>query len=107
LARAVPIGLAVVVIAALAALLVPVFKPLFAGIGIPLGAIAGILGYVWKKTDTIDKQFDRWVTEPSYQTDLGLLHLVDHDLDRALHLLVADRPIAVFIDDLDRCDPQT
>jgi KAP family P-loop domain len=56
---------------------------------------------------TLDRPFEKYISEPSYQSEFGLLHLVDHDLDRALRLLVADRPIAVFIDDLDRCDPHT
>jgi hypothetical protein len=57
---------------------------------------------------TLDRPFEKYVTEPNYDSQLGLLHLVDHDLDRALRLLVGNSGrIAVFIDDLDRCDPQT
>jgi hypothetical protein len=72
------------------------------------GALAAALHF-WSVIEkrTLDRPFEKYVTEPSYQTELGLLHLVDHDLDRALRLLVGSRPVAVFIDDLDRCDPQT
>lgn len=70
-----------------------------------LGTLAGML---WTAAvSPVSRRFEQYVTEPDYQSNLGLLHLVDHDLDKALSLLVGRRPIAVFIDDLDRCDPQT
>ncbi|MEM1451920.1 MAG: P-loop NTPase fold protein [Planctomycetota bacterium] len=55
----------------------------------------------------LDEAFAKYVREPNYDDRLGLLHLVDHDIDRMLGILTAHRPIAVFIDDLDRCDPDT
>lgn len=89
-------------------MLVAIGAAVMEALAISIGATALVLTGVWKiLTRTIDRPFERYVTEPNYQTDLGLLHLIDHDLDRALRLLVADQPIAVFIDDLDRCDPQT
>lgn len=73
------------------------------------GAAIHALTYANKilKEHTLDRNFEKYVTEPNYAGELGLLHLVDHDLDLALRLLVGKRKIAVFIDDLDRCDPAT
>jgi hypothetical protein len=106
LMRAVPIGvLAVAVVAVvLARSTVPGLSAL---VSLVSGAASTALAYAWKKVRTIDRQFDKYVIEPNYLSELGLLHLVDHDLERALHLLAGDEAIAVFIDDLDRCDPQT
>lgn len=58
------------------------------------------------KSWSLETQFEKYVSEPDYRSHLGMLHWVDHDLDRALDLLCGDYPVAVFIDDLDRCDPK-
>ena len=50
-------------------------------------------------------KFEAYVSEPNYNDKLGFLHLVDHDIDKALDLLVGKEKIVVFIDDLDRCSP--
>jgi hypothetical protein len=94
--------------AALAFIFVPNLSDLtrVLGSGGSVFAAALTLWRIFEKR-TVDRPFEKYVSEPAYQTELGLLHLVDHDLDRALRLLVRDRPVAVFIDDLDRCDPQT
>lgn len=100
LTRAVPLGLLWIGAAALALMAWPLIAI--------LGGIAGVVaGIVWLQQRVIDAPFEKYITEPGYEAQLGMLHLVDHDLDRALRLLVGIRPIAVFIDDLDRCDPQT
>jgi hypothetical protein len=104
LTRFIPAGV-VLLAGALALLARDLFVGLAAWAG--LGAAAfGVFRY-FQTQKSIGRPFEQYVTEPNYQTELGLLHLLDHDLDRALWLLVGNRPIAVFIDDLDRCDPQT
>ncbi len=56
----------------------------------------------------LDDKLSKYIREPDYDKELGLLHLVDHDLDRALELLLGqDGRLVVFIDDLDRCTPET
>jgi hypothetical protein len=104
LTRFIPAGV-VLLAGALAMLARELFVGLAAWAG--LGAAAfGVFRYL-QTQKSIGRPFEQYVTEPNYRTELGLLHLLDHDLDRALWLLVGNKPIAVFIDDLDRCDPQT
>lgn len=77
-----------------------------------LAPLAGIVGRLWNlgrqvQDSSLGTDLEKYVTQPDYGSRLGFLHLVDHDIDKALQLLVGDNPIAVFIDDLDRCDPDT
>jgi hypothetical protein len=104
LRRAVPCGLAFFAIMALLLTGDLGERILQALTGLGLGTLAGA---IWARSNAIDTKMREYVTEPDYHTQLGLLHLVDHDLDLALSLLVGSKPIAVFIDDLDRCEPQT
>ena len=56
----------------------------------------------------LDGKLAKYINEPNYEGDLGLLHLVEHDLDRALELLLGkDGRLVVFVDDLDRCTTDT
>lgn len=75
-----------------------------------VGAVGHFL-YQWlnkNKDWTLDDKLARYIREPDYGKDMGLLHLVDHDLDRALTLLLGENNrTVVFIDDLDRCSPAT
>ncbi len=82
---------------------------LFRSLGVWLSASAGVFAVFryFQTQKSIGRPFEQYVTEPNYRSELGLLHLLDHDLDRALGLLVGNKPIAIFVDDLDRCDPQT
>jgi len=104
LTRFIPAGV-VLLSGALALLAREFFIGLAAWAGLSTAAFAVFRYFQTQKS--IGRSFEQYVTEPNYRTELGLLHLLDHDLDRALWLLVGNRPIAVFIDDLDRCDPQT
>lgn len=114
LRRFLPIGIGVAILTAAAVLLGAFFPAaslassvatLLGGAGVSALAYGAFQWIV--KHKGIDSNFEKYVTEPNYRSELGLLHLIDHDLDRALGLLAGKRPIALFIDDLDRCDPQT
>ncbi|MEU6261430.1 P-loop NTPase fold protein [Streptomyces sp. NPDC047043] len=46
------------------------------------------------------------VRDPGYQDRLGLLYLTQTDMRQVLDLVASkDRPVVVFVDDLDRCSP--
>ncbi|TYK46711.1 P-loop NTPase fold protein [Actinomadura decatromicini] len=50
--------------------------------------------------------FDTIVPDPGYAGRLGFLHLVHSDMKRVLDLIATpERPLVVFVDDLDRCSP--
>jgi hypothetical protein len=53
-----------------------------------------------------DGTFDELTPDPAYESRLGFLHLVHTDMRRVLDLVATrDRPLVVFVDDLDRCSP--
>jgi hypothetical protein len=46
--------------------------------------------------------------DPGYESQLGSLYLVQVDMQRVLDLVATrERPVVVFVDDLDRCSPGT
>ncbi|MGC5013915.1 P-loop NTPase fold protein [Streptosporangium sp. DT93] len=48
------------------------------------------------------------VTVPGYRSRTGFLHLVQTDMRQVLDLVAtSERPLTVFVDDLDRCSPGT
>ena len=50
--------------------------------------------------------FTELFRDPGYENRLGFLHLVHTDMRRVLDLVATrDRPLVVFVDDLDRCSP--
>jgi hypothetical protein len=73
----------------------------------PLAVAAAHLNNFFSRTDTksLHGKFEKYVSEPDYADRLGFLYLVDNDIQSALELLTGDKPVAVFIDDLDRCSP--
>lgn len=80
-----------------------------------LCSIAPILGGVSQGISRFQKglkeqlqgAFRRFVRAPSYEGKLGFLHLVESDIRDVLDLVATeDKPLVVFIDDLDRCAPK-
>jgi hypothetical protein len=56
--------------------------------------------------DSVEGMFRDFVRSPSYEGKLGFLHLVESDLREVLKLVATpERPLVLFIDDLDRCAP--
>jgi hypothetical protein len=49
------------------------------------------------------------IPDPGYEARTGYMHLIRTDLQRVIDVVAPDptRPIVVFIDDLDRCNPNT
>lgn len=83
-----------------------------------LGAkAAGSFGPLLRVPDPVKTAVDQSGTElkgaytdlfpdPAYDRRLGFLHLVQTDMRRVLDLIATqERPLVVFVDDLDRCSP--
>jgi hypothetical protein len=52
--------------------------------------------------------YEEVVENPDYRTQSGLLYLVHSDIQRVLDLVATpERPLVIFVDDLDRCSPGT
>ncbi|WP_283133764.1 P-loop NTPase fold protein [Rhizohabitans arisaemae] len=52
--------------------------------------------------------FGNLILEPGYRARTGFLHLVQTDMRRVLKLVATeDRPLVIFVDDLDRCASDT
>ncbi|WP_445150481.1 KAP family P-loop NTPase fold protein [Baekduia sp. Peel2402] len=79
------------------------------GIAAALGVAAGI-GRQWQgfvKEEAVTT-VPGLVRDPGYDGRLGFLHLVHEDLKRILDLVATpERPLVVFVDDLDRCSYST
>ncbi len=59
-------------------------------------------------SDQLKGAYDQLVESPDYRGQSGVLYLVQTDMGRVLDLLATpERPIVIFVDDLDRCSPGT
>jgi hypothetical protein len=56
----------------------------------------------------LEGKFAQYVRQPTYEGKLGFFHEVEQDVRRVFDLLVSEeKPVVIFIDDLDRCSPGT
>ena len=52
--------------------------------------------------------YEEVIQNPDYRAKSGFLYLVQTDIQRVLDLIATpDRPLVIFVDDLDRCSPGT
>ncbi len=70
-----------------------------------LGSDGGIASF---SRGELSGSLDTLVPTPDYAGRSGFLYLVQTDMQRVLDLVATrDRPLVIFVDDLDRCSPST
>lgn len=80
-----------------------------AGAGAFVLAVLGLAKTTYSRVrafldDDVSASYATLVREPDYEGHLGFLHLVHSDMSAVLDLVATeDRPVIVFVDDLDRC----
>ena len=85
---------------------IPALAFKFFGLGSVLGVITSIASSLKPYDAKISEAFDKYTKPPKYIDKLGTFHEVQTDVERVLHLCVdEEKPLIVFIDDLDRCSP--
>ncbi|WP_426670482.1 KAP family P-loop NTPase fold protein [Mucilaginibacter sp. McL0603] len=75
----------------------------------PIGAIFYFVNDQKSANDEkIDFDIEKFVKQPDYASKRGYFHEVEDDLRDVMNLLVdSAKPAVIFIDDLDRCSPNT
>jgi hypothetical protein len=73
------------------------------------GLLTSIIArFNWAKGKLPDVDVTKYIQQPVYKEKMGYLYEVEQDLRRVLKLLVSQqKPAVIFIDDLDRCAPDT
>lgn len=109
--------LATAVGAGLGAFVTPLIHEGAPAVGLIGGGVVSGAAVFWATLFTKRKQLDSekakitlhdLVAVPNYNEKLGFIHDVEHDLRNVLETIPKDFwPLVVFVDDLDRCSPQT
>ena len=80
--------------------------------GISISTIVGFSQYFLKnneiKKEAVDKFLGNLVEPPEYKKNIGAIHKATNDLNivfEAIPSELREKPIIIFIDDLDRCSP--
>ena len=77
--------------------------PLF-GLSLPL---SGFFLWIWHalnvKKEPAEISVGKYLHAPDYGGELGFIHDAEEDIRRLLDAIPGEKPIVIFVDDLDRC----
>lgn len=59
-----------------------------------------------KLQSEVEGKYLQYLQEPKYEENLGNYHYLTDGLEKVFELLISEKPVVVFIDDLDRCSPK-
>lgn len=68
-------------------------------------AINGIFAWSKEKAKGLEESYDNFFRSPDYESEKGMFHEVNEDLEIVFDLLAKGQKVTIFIDDLDRCSP--
>ncbi len=84
------------------------YNPLF---GLPgalslIGTFSSIYKFTHRNSQSLIKKLDKYDKPLQYLNKLGTFHEVESDLKKVFEYLIQkEKPLVVFVDDLDRCSP--